>query len=151
MFLSEQQVKYLTTTFMPKLREKSVSAMIDVACNGMSILGSAGNNKVTHQSLSKNLLQLKKLQNKIAGASDKLPNSYLLEENARALLMAKTSFIEAKRLLIDLCRNLGGNDKPGNLSIEEVKLYLGGSVTCIYRNPDSGYQYEWGFGHNDAV
>ena len=133
MFLSEEQVKYFTAEFMPRLKAESISAMIDVACNGFSILASAQKHKLTHQSLSKNLSKLKEIQCKIANATNLLPKSYLLNENAHALLLAETSFGDAKRLLIEICEKLGGKFETGYLG-EGIKLYLDGAVTPLCQN-----------------
>lgn len=149
MFLSEQQVNYLVSKFMPRVKVDSKSAMIDVACDGMSILRSARKYGVTHQSLSKNLLKLKDVQKKIRTASDLLPSSYLLKENAHALLMADVSFLKAKIFLSELCESIGGNVDTADSS-NEIKLYLDGTVTCIFLNPDESYEREWSYDHNDA-
>ncbi len=149
MFFSEEQVSYLTTQFMPRLKDESKSAMLDVVCHGLSILGSAQKHKITHQSLSKNLVKLKELQSKIANASDLFPSSYLLEQNAGALLMAETSFSDAKRLLVELCEKLGGKVESVN-SGKEVRLNLDKKVTCVFLNPNDNYEREWSYDHHDA-
>jgi len=150
MFLSEEQVNYLSTGFMPRIREESISAMKDVACHGLSILGSAEKHKITHQSLSKNLSKLKKLQSKIAGAENLFSKPYLLEEIARALLMANTSFVNAKLVLVKICEEHGGSVESGYLG-QGVKMHLDSSVTCMFKNPDESYEYEWSFDQHDVV
>jgi len=149
MFLSEQQVNYLVSEFMPRVKGDSKSAMIDVAYDGMSILGSAQKYGITHQSLSKNLLKLKNIQKKIRMASDLLPSSYLLKENAHALLMADVPFLKAKKLLSELCESLSGKVDTAD-SLNEIKFYLNGTVTCIFLNPDKSFEREWSYNHNDA-
>jgi len=149
MFLSEQQVSYLVSEFMPRVKTDSKSAMIDVTCDGMSILGSAQKNGVTHQSLSKNLLNLKNVQSKIRIASSLLPSSYLLKENAHALLMSDVPYLKAKSFLCELCESLGGKADEA-YSPNELKLYLNGMVTCLFLNPDESFEREWSYDHNDA-
>lgn len=148
MFFNKKQVNFLASEFMPRLKEESISAMIDVACNGMSIIASAQKYDITHQSLSKNLLKLKELHKKIAYASSLFPSSYLLRENAHALLMVDESFVNAKRFLVELCVKLGGKVETMSSSTE-VKLYLGETVTCIFLNPDASYEREWSYDQND--
>ena len=150
MFLSEEQVGYLVTEFMPRIKGESISAMIDVVCHGLSILGSAQKHKISHQSLSKNLTRLKELQSKITNAGDFFPTTYLLEANAHALLMAEISFSDAKRLLVELCEKFGGNVESGYLG-QGVKLYLDNTVTCIFLNPDESYEREWSYDQNDEL
>ena len=147
MFLNENQVRYLTGQFMPRLKEESITAMIDVACNGFSILASAQKHKITHQSLSKNLINLKELQNKIIN-TDLFPSSYLLKENARALLMAEVSFSESVKILQDICNSLGGKTEY-NRETGEVKFYLNGTLTTIFLNPNKSYEREWSYDHCD--
>ncbi|EIY4754909.1 hypothetical protein MM181_003520 [Vibrio cholerae] len=65
MYLSEEQVKAIASELMPKLKAESITAMVDVVCNGLSVLGAAQRNGVTHQSLAKNVTKLKELQAKI--------------------------------------------------------------------------------------
>lgn len=149
MFLSEVQVNYLAEGFMPRVKEESLSAMKDVACNGLSILASAQKHKITHQSLSKNLSRLKELQSKIAGAGNLLPNPFLLQQIAGALLMADTSFVKAKSVLVEFCKKHGGRVEPGYEG-RGVKLYLGSTVTCVFENPNENYNYEWDFDQHDA-
>ena len=146
MFFNEVQVRYLTSQFMPRLKEKSIAAMVDVACHGHSILGAAQKYSLTHQSLSKNLISLKELQVKILNAKGLMPSGYLLKENAHAFLMAEMSFTDAKQLLGDMCKKLGGRVDIGTED-SEVKFYLGDSVTVIFLNPDDSYQYEWSYEH----
>lgn len=146
MFFNEDQVRYLTTQFMPRLKEESISAMIDVACHGHSILSSAKKHSLTHQSLSKNLISLKELQNKILNAKGLMPSGYLLKENASTFLMAEMSFADAKKILIDICEKLDGRVEFGTED-SEVKFYLRDSVTVIYLNPDDSYEYEWSYQH----
>lgn len=145
MFLTEKQVRYLTSNFMPRLRNESIAAMIDVACNGFSILASAQKHKLTHQSLSKNLINLKELQGKIMNAKNLLPSSYLLKENAHALLMAEVSFSESEKILSSMCEKLGGKvelDREKN----EYRFYLNENLIIIYLNP-TGYEREWSYNH----
>ena len=149
MFLSEQQVNYLVSEFMPRVKDNSISAMIDVACHGMSIIASAQKYDVTHQSLSKNLLKLKGIQKKIRIASDLLSSSYLLKENAHALLMADVPFQTAEHILNELCRSLGGTVDTADS--KEVKFYLEGTVTCIFLNPDESYEREWSYDHSEVA
>lgn len=148
MFFDEEQVRYLTNQFMPRLKEGSIMAMIDVACHGNSILSAAKKHSLTHQSLSKNLISLKELQGKIVTAKGLLPSGYLLKENASAFLMAETPFSDASSLLSSMCEKLGGTVEQGILD-SEVKLYLDGSVTVIFLNPDDSYQYEWSFEYEE--
>lgn len=148
MFLSEKQVNYLASEFMPRLKEESIVAMIDVACNGMSIIASSQKYGITHQSLSKNLQKLKELQKKIDFASNLFSSSYLLEKQAEALLMNDKSFADAKDFLVQLCKNLDGRVETNN-SLTEVKLYQGKTVTCIFLNPEN-HDQEWSFDHNDV-
>ncbi len=149
MFLNENQVRYLTSQFMPRLKEESIKAMIDVACNGLSILASAQKHKLTHQSLSKNLINLKRLQDKISTAARELfPSGYLLGEVAGALLIAEVSFSESLKTLTGICNSLGGrveyNERTG-----EVKFYLENTLTVIYLNPNKTYEYEWAYIQQD--
>ena len=149
MFFSEEQVRYLTNQFMPRLKEDSITAMIDVASHGHSILSAAQKHSLTHQSLSKNLISLKSLQDKIVNAKGLLPVGYLFKENTHAYLMAGLSFSETKELLVTMCQKLGGrveNDNIGN----EVKFYLEGYVTVIFLNPDDTYEYEWSYEHGES-
>ena len=148
MFFNEDQVRYLTSQFMPRLKEGSITAMIDVACHGHSILSAAQKYSLTHQSLSKNLISLKELQGKIVTAKGLLPSGYLLKENAHAFLMAEMAFTDAKELLINMCEKLGGRVENGNKD-SEVNFYLKDSVTVIFLNPDDSYQYEWSYQHSD--
>ena len=148
MFFSEEQVRYLTNQFMPRLKEDSITAMIDVASHGHSILSAAQRHSVTHQSLSKNLISLKSLQDKIVNAKSLLPAGYLFKENTHAYLIAGLSFSETKELLTIMCQKLGGrveNDKDN-----EVKFYLEGYVTVIFLNPDDTYEYEWSYEHGES-
>lgn len=149
MFLSEEQVRYFTAEFMPKLKAESISAIIDVACNGFSILASAQKYKLSHQSLSKNLSKLKVIQCKIAEATSLLPKPYLLKENAHALLLSETSFRDAKRILIEFCETFGGRYEVRNLN-KGINLYLDGTVTCVFLNPDKSYEREWSFDQNET-
>ena len=146
MFFDEDQVRYLTTQFMPRLKEDSITAMIDVACHGHSILSAAQKHSLTHQSLSKNLISLKELQGKIVTAKGLLPSGYLLKENAHAFLMAEIPFSDASVLLVNMCEKLGGRVERGNKD-SEVKLYLESSVTVISLNPGDSYQYKWSYEH----
>lgn len=148
MFFDEDQVRYLTSQFMPRLKEDSITAMIDVACQGHSILGTAQKYSLTHQSLSKNLISLKELQGKIITAKGLLPSSYLLKENAHAFLMAEIPFSDTTELLIKMCEKLGGRVEKSN-NDSEVKFYLEGSVTVIFLNPDGSYEDEWSYVHED--
>lgn len=148
MFLNENQVRYLTSQFMPRLKGESILAMIDVACHGLSILASAQKYELTHQSLSKNLINLKELQDKVIGAKGLLPSSYLLKENAHALLMAEVLFSDAEIILREMCEKLGGKIEQGEKN-REVKLFLGETLTAIYLNPDESYEYEWSYDHCD--
>jgi len=150
MFFSEQQVNYLVSEFMPRVRIESRAAMVNVACDGMSILASAQKYSVTHQSLSKNLLKLNDIRKKIKLASDLLeknvdflPNSYLLKEIAHALLMADESYSETKKQLSELCLSLGGEIKKAE-SVNGVNLYLDGTVTCIFKQ-DETYERAWSY------
>ena len=61
MLFNEEQVHYLTSQFMPRLKKDSVKAMIEVACHGYSILSADKKYSITYQSLSKNLINLKEL------------------------------------------------------------------------------------------
>jgi len=131
---------------MPRLKEKSIAAMIDVACHGHSILSAAQKYSLTHQSLSKNLISLKELQIKIVTAKGLLPSGYLLKENAHAFLMAETSFLDATGLLVKMCEKLGGRVERDNTGTE-VKLYVGDSITVIFLNPDESYEHEWSYDH----
>ncbi len=148
MFFDEDQVRYLTSQFMPRLKEDSITAMIDVACHGHSILSAAQKHSLTHQSLSKNLISLKELQGKIVTAKGLLPSGYLLKENASAFLMAEIPFSDATELLVKMCEKLGGRVERVNKD-SAVKLYLDDSVTKIFLNPDDSYQYEWSYDHAD--
>ena len=149
MFFNENQVRYLTSQFMPRLKEDAVKAIIDVACHGHSILASAQKYGLTHQSLSKNLINLKNLQNKISIASrELLPNGYLLGEVARALLIAEESFSESVKILQDICNSLGGKTEY-NRETGEVKLYLNGTLTTIFLNPNKSYEREWSYDYCD--
>ena len=149
MFLKENQVRYLTSQFMPRLKGDSINAIIDVTCHGFSILASSQKYKLTHQSLSKNLINLKKLQGKIVNSEGLLPSSYLLKENTHALLMAKMSFLEAKILLLSMCEKLGGTVEFGEEN-KEVKMYLNDTMTAIYLNPkNESYEREWSYDHSD--
>jgi Cu/Ag efflux pump CusA len=148
MFFTEEQVHYLTSQFMPRLKESSITAMIDVACHGHSILSAAQKYSLTHQSLSKNLISLKELQGKIVTAKGLLPSGYLLKENACAFLMAEMPFTDAKELLTNMCEKLGGRVEHGNED-SEVKFYFKDSVTVIFLNPDDSFQYEWSFEHSN--
>jgi hypothetical protein len=147
MFFDEEQVRYLTSQFMPRLKEDSIAAMIDVACHGHSILSAAQKYSLTHQSLSKNIISLKELQDKIVTAKGLLPSGYLLKENAHAFLMAETSFSDAKELLAEMCKKLGGRVENGNVD-SEVKFCLKDSVTVIFLNPDDTYEYEWSYDYD---
>lgn len=147
MFLNENQVRNLTSKFMPRLKEESITAMIDVACNGLSILASAQKHKLTHQSLSKNLINLKELQNKIIN-TDLFPSSYLLKENAHALLVAEVSFSESEEILCSMCLKLGGKVERSQQN-SEVKLYLNGTLTTIFLNPNKSYEREWSYDYCD--
>ena len=147
MFLSEKQINYLTKEFMPRLKSESKAAMLDVVCHGVSIGTSAEKHEVTHQSLSKNLTNLKKLLRKITNATRLIPSAHLLKENTHALLMADVSFKEARNFLVEFCENLGGNVEHLE---KEVKLHLDNTVTCIFLNPDESYEREWSFDQHDA-
>jgi hypothetical protein len=142
MFFNENQVRYLTSQFMPRLKEDPVKAMIDVACHGHSILGSAQKYGITHQSLSKNLINLKGLQDKIFTARGLFPSGYLLGENAHALLIAEVSFSESVKILQDMCHSLGGKVEY-NEQTDEVKFYLEKILTILYLNPNKTYEYDW--------
>jgi hypothetical protein len=133
---------------MPRLKEESITAMIDVACNGLSILASAQKHKLTHQSLSKNLINLKELKSKIMNASDLLPSSYLLKENAHALLMSEVPFYESAKILCNICEKLGGTVEQ-HKQHSEIQLHLNGTLTTIYLNPDKTYEREWSYDHCD--
>jgi hypothetical protein len=146
MFLNEEQVRYLTSQFMPRLKESSVSAMISVVCHGFSILASAEKYGLTHQSLSKNLINLKELQSKIVNAQGLLSSSYLLKENVHALFMAEMSFSDTTKLSHKMCEKLGGRVESDSLG-KEIKLYLDETLTTIYLNPDESYESEWGYDH----
>jgi len=155
MFFSEQQVNYLVSEFMPRVRSESRSAMIDVACDGMSILASAQKYGITHQSLSKNLLKLNDVRKKIEIASDLfeenidlLPKSYLLKEIAHALWMADEPYIETKNFLSELCLSLGGEIKKAE-SVNGINFYLDGTETFIFKQ-DENYEREWYYDHNDT-
>ena len=148
MFFNKSQVQYLTSQFMPRLKEDSIKAMIDVACHGDSILSAAQKYSLTHQSLSKNLISLKELQNKIVTAKGLLPSDYLLKENAHAFLMAEIPFSDARELLVKMCEKLGGRVETSNKD-NKVKLYLEDSVTTIFLNPDDSFEYEWSYDHAD--
>ncbi|MDA7746012.1 hypothetical protein N8878_01605 [Psychromonas sp.] len=146
MLFDDKQVQFLTSQFMPRLKEDSILAMIDVACHGESILSVAQKYSLTHQSLSKNLISLKGLQSKIESAKGLLPSGYLIKENAHAFLLAETSYSDAKELLVKMCEKLGGRVELGEVD-SEVKFYLNDSVTVIYLNPDDSYEYEWSYDH----
>jgi len=148
MFFDEAQVQYLTSQFMPRLKENSIKAMIDVACHGYSILSIAQKYSLTHQSLSKNLITLKELQHKIVTAKSLLPSGYLLKENTHAFLMAELPFSDAVELLANMCKKLGGKVEIGNKD-REVKLILEDSLTVIFLNPDDTYEHEWSYDHID--
>lgn len=76
--------------------------------------------------------------------------SYLLKENAHALLMAEVSFYESVEILRNLCQKLGGKVEQ-NTQSGEVQLYLKGTLTSIYLNPNKSYEREWSYDHCDLV
>jgi len=149
MFLSEQQVTHLVSEFMPRIRKSSIPALIDVACNGMSILASSQKYGITHQSLSKNLLKLKETQRKIKEVPGLLPASYLFNENAHALHMSNAPYEQSKEILSEFCTALGG--KVNIINSEKVNFYLENTVTCIFLNPDESYDREWHYDHNEVI
>lgn len=144
MFLREDQVRNLTGQFMPRLKESSIAAMIDVASNGFSLLASAQKHKVTHQSLSKNLTSLKELQSKIVSAGSSLSASYLLKQNVIALLMKNVPFSDSVSIIGHMCEKLGGKIDSGGES-GEFRMYLDDVLITIYLNPDESYDYTWAY------
>ena len=89
------------------------------------------------------------LANKISIASrELLPNGYLLGEVARALLIAEESFSESVKILQDICNSLGGKTEY-NRETGEVKLYLNGTLTTIFLNPNKSYEREWSYDYCD--
>ena len=133
---------------MPRVKEDSVLAIIDVACNGFGVLETAKKHGITHQSLSKNLISLKELQSKIVSAEGLLPSSHLLREYAHALLMENTPFKEASVLLETMCKALGGEHKAIN-DDKEIVFTFGESFTSIYLNPSEDYEREWSYDHSE--
>ncbi|MGO2391896.1 MAG: hypothetical protein ACTH69_07405 [Halomonas sp.] len=149
MFMNEDRVRLVASQFMPKLKQESVDAMIDVASNGMSVLASAKRKGISHQALSKNLVKLEQLQNKIVATASKLSSAYVLEQNAHALHASEAGFDTAKFTLIQFSEALGGTVEDGYLD-DGVKLYIEGQVLCVFRNPDETFDSEWGFDINEA-
>ena len=148
MFYTEKQVRYLTSQFMPRVKEDSVSAIIDVACHGLGVLETAKKYDVTHQSLSKNLISLKELKSKLVQVEGVLPSSYLVREYAHALLMANTSFQEALTHVETMCKSLGGEVNVIKNS-SEVMFTFGESLTSMYLNPSNDYEYEWSYDYSE--
>lgn len=149
MFMNEERVRLVASQFMPKLKEESVDAMVDVASNGLSVLASARKRDLSHQSLSKNLVKLEQLQHKIVNTASQLSSAYVLEQNAHALYANETDFATAKTVLIQFSELLGGTSENGYLG-DGVKLYIEGQVLCLFRNPDNTFESEWGFDVNEA-
>lgn len=149
MFMSEDSVRLVASQFMPKLKRESVDAMVDVASNGLSVLGSATKQGISHQALSKNLIKLEQLQNKIVTTASKLSSAYILEQNAHALHASEADFGVAKAMITQFGEALGGKTEGGYLG-DGVKLYIEGQVLCLFRNPDETFEREWDFDVSEA-
>lgn len=149
MFMSEGRVRLVASQFMPKIKEESVNAMVDVAANGLSVLASAKKQGISHQALSKNLVKLEQLQHRIVTTACKLSSAYVLEQNAHALHGSATCFSKAKTILVQFNEALGGTHEDGYLG-DGAKLYIEGQVLCLFRNPDENFEREWSFDVNDA-
>jgi hypothetical protein len=76
------------------------------------------------------------------------PSSYLLKENAHALLVAEVSFSESEEILCSMCLKLGGKVERSQQN-SEVKLYLNGTLTTIFLNPNKSYEREWSYDYCD--
>lgn len=145
MFLNETHVRRITKQFMPRVKSNSINAMVDVASHGLSILASAQKHGVTHQSLSKNLINFQKLQAKINAAktTSTFTNSYLLEAYIHALIMDEVAYSKAIKYLDTMCKSLGGNMRVIDDN-QEIILCLDNTLTSVFRNPVS-FEREWSF------
>ncbi len=149
MLLEKEQVELIALQFMTKLKTESINAMVDVAANGMSILAAAEKQGVSHQSLSKNLVKLNQLQNKIVTTASQLSSAYVLDQNASALYFSNADFDKVKLTLTHFCEALGGNVKHGYLG-DGVQLFLDGKVLNLFRNPDESFESPWSFDMQEA-
>jgi len=144
MLLREERVRFITEKFMPRLKCESVEAMVDVASNGMSMLAAANRRGISHQSLSKNLLKLKQLEDRIASTAAILSSFYLLKQNAETLYNAEVKFEQAKSVLTEFCKALGGKVEESRL-VNGFNLYLDDQVLEVFLNPDESFDSEWSF------
>ena len=150
MLLSEERVRFIAEKFMPRLKSESLEAMVDVVSNGMSVLAAADRRGITHQSLSKNLLKFKQLEDNIASAAYKLSGSYLLSKNAEALYHSEVEFEESKLVLTEFCKALGGTVEE-SVSEDGINLHLDGQVLEVYLNPSDSFEYKWAFDMNEEA
>lgn len=96
MFMNENRVRLVASQFMPKLKRESVDAMVDVASNGLSVLASATKQGTSHQALSKNLVKLEQLQNKIVTTASKLSGLMYLSKMLMPCMLVKLTLIKQK-------------------------------------------------------
>ena len=74
--MPEAFVIYVMEAFMPKLKDKSKAALIDIACRGAKVTSTAKKYGITHQSVSKNLARLTSIKNFIVkGKIEKVMSS----------------------------------------------------------------------------